>query len=454
MDNPVKTALPTAPSLPNAALLRNTLISRTIFPFADDEDPSTFNAIDTDTGAVPLGLYWNGLFFKLDPSDTTTPGDNISVIQTADGYRYKLAGFDLIPFRALSRTTNDPPDDPDIGDSYIVTASPSGDWVGHADDIMVFTSRGWEPIAAKIGFWVYVEDEDVFVRYTTGGAWSAGPGPLSHTANSIPLSAVIALGLGTVKVENQTTNTPPSSPTVGQAYIIGSSPTGAWISQSGKVAICQVAGQFTIYTPAAGDEVYDKALAKRVRWSGSAWSGALPAMDLIYTVLANNSATVDIVHGQNGVVLDDTYDAYELRISGLKVQTDNVSLLLQFGTGSTPTWVTSGYRWGMHTTDAVQGFADPRASSDTSIGLTAGNGIKNSAGCTFEGVLSFNNPEATDRLKIHLRGGFDASPNDSLYAIVGVGRNDTAQAITGLRVKASSGNIVAGRFALYGLRKS
>ena len=50
------------------------------------------------------------------------------------------------------------------------------------------------------------------------------------------------------RVLSRTLTTPPGSPTAGDAYIIASSPTGAWASRAGQLA----------------------------RWSGAAWEGLSP----------------------------------------------------------------------------------------------------------------------------------------------------------------------------------
>lgn len=58
---------------------------------------------------------------------------------------------------------------------------------------------------------------------------------------------------------------------VGTAYVIGPNPIGTWAANAGNVAICEVANTFTIYTPAAGDEIYDKSLLSKYQFTGTAW---------------------------------------------------------------------------------------------------------------------------------------------------------------------------------------
>ena len=53
------------------------------------------------------------------------------------------------------------------------------------------------------------------------------------------------------------TNTPPGSPAEGDAYIVGSSPTGAWADHAGEIATL-IGGGWTFTVPAAGWFVYNQ----------------------------------------------------------------------------------------------------------------------------------------------------------------------------------------------------
>jgi len=88
------------------------------------------------------------------------------------------------------------------------------------------------------------------------------------------------LVLATVK--QQGVNTPPGSPANGDAYIVGSAPTGAWAGQAGKIAVwsTEIATTDTdtkvpvweCYTPKAGWIIYVETDAAFMLYSGSAWS--------------------------------------------------------------------------------------------------------------------------------------------------------------------------------------
>ncbi len=62
-----------------------------------------------------------------------------------------------------------PPGSPADGDRYIVAASPTGAWVGHATHIAVWESTGsaWTFYTPKKGWLLYVDDEDKYYKFTT-----------------------------------------------------------------------------------------------------------------------------------------------------------------------------------------------------------------------------------------------------------------------------------------------
>lgn len=69
-------------------------------------------------------------------------------------------------------------------------------------------------------------------------------------------------------------NTPPDPPVAGEAYIVGSSPTGVWATFAGKIAVPD-AGQTTgwkIVTPAEGSNVRVKDEDIRYEHNGTAWN--------------------------------------------------------------------------------------------------------------------------------------------------------------------------------------
>jgi hypothetical protein len=171
------------------------------------------------------------------------------------------------------------------------------------------------------------------------------------------------------------------------------------------------------------------------------------ALTLLSTVTASNSATVDVE-----TTFSSTYDAYMLVVSGATPVTDSVSLLMQMKIGgsyvTTSTYIsTGGY------TSLAGNFS---TTLDTSITLIT-NAWGNDAASSCDVVMYIFNPSSTAFKKqiryeaTSLRINTGAT---QLLTRSGSASNDGTGALTGIRFFASSGNINAGQFRLYGIANS
>lgn len=68
-------------------------------------------------------------------------------------------------------------------------------------------------------------------------------------------------------------NTPPGSPTNGQCWVVGASPTGDWAGQANRIAQ-RIGGGWRFYVQFTGMEFFNVADSRRYRWTGSAWAEA------------------------------------------------------------------------------------------------------------------------------------------------------------------------------------
>lgn len=68
------------------------------------------------------------------------------------------------------------------------------------------------------------------------------------------------------------TNTPPGSPAEGDRYIVGTSPTGAWVGHEGEIAAF-IGGGWTFLMPAAGWLVYNESDGEHYRCDGATTPG-------------------------------------------------------------------------------------------------------------------------------------------------------------------------------------
>lgn len=81
-------------------------------------------------------------------------------------------------------------------------------------------------------------------------------------------------------VEDHGLDTPPTSPTAGQCWIVGTSPTDAWTGHAGALA-GWTGGGWRFVPPRAGMVVWDAANGYPLRHDGSGWvDGALAASAL------------------------------------------------------------------------------------------------------------------------------------------------------------------------------
>jgi hypothetical protein len=78
----------------------------------------------------------------------------------------------IVHLAVLDRDLAAPPDSPAEGARYIVSASPTGAWSGHSDDIAAYQDGAWAFYEPVEGFIAWVADEDVAVVWS-GSAWSA-----------------------------------------------------------------------------------------------------------------------------------------------------------------------------------------------------------------------------------------------------------------------------------------
>lgn len=104
-------------------------------------------------------------------------------------------------FSIKDRDLATPPGSPADGDRYIVAASPTGAWTGHAGDIAFRLNTAWSFIEVTEGMSFWVEDENAFIVATS-------PSTFSTLASGNPTESIIiaasdettALTTGTAKV--------------------------------------------------------------------------------------------------------------------------------------------------------------------------------------------------------------------------------------------------------------
>ena len=127
-------------------------------------------------------------------------------------------------------------------------------------------------------------------------------------ANMKKLDAIV--GAAVLAIANS-----PSVTDDGTRYIVGTSPSGAFAGQAGKLAV-RVEGAWEFYTPRAGWSVYNLANGTAYRYTGSAWvipAIAIPAQPFLEvsgpgTETFDNTAWVKV---PLKVIASDTADGWD-----------------------------------------------------------------------------------------------------------------------------------------------
>lgn len=115
-------------------------------------------------------------------------------------------------------------------------------------------------------------------------------------------------------VKNRTTTTPPSSPAIGDRYIIPSSATGAWSGKANQIAEYASSG-WTYYTPEVGWTCYVDDEQKIYSWNGTAW--------------VRTGGALQTINAGNGLTGGGQSDSVTLHVgagNGISVSADAVSV--------------------------------------------------------------------------------------------------------------------------------
>ncbi len=77
-------------------------------------------------------------------------------------------------------------------------------------------------------------------------------------------------------IESETA-TPPTTPVDGQSWLVGASPAGVWLGQSGTIA-ARAAGNWLFLQPTAGMTLLNKATGQQIRYRSGWQAPAKPAL--------------------------------------------------------------------------------------------------------------------------------------------------------------------------------
>ena len=188
-----------------------------------------------------------------------------------------------------------------------------------------------------------------------------------------------------------------------------------------------------------------------------AFSVDLGAMTLIKTVTSSGAATTTLVHGTSGVVLDDTYPIYVLKLINIHPVDDRVDFTMNFTVDGSnfnvakTTTAIECYNWEDGSTPAF-GYRDldlGNATGEQSLAIGCGN-VNDENICS---VINLFNPSGTTFVK-HFTIDTQFSEGQGLcFRQPVAGYVNSTSAVTGVRFKFASGNH-DGIFKLYGIKDS
>lgn len=181
--------------------------------------------------------------------------------------------------------------------------------------------------------------------------------------------------------------------------------------------------------------------------------GMIGNMALIKSVAASSSSTIDFVHGVSGVILDSTYDNYEIFITGVQFSSASNGLSMIIGTGVGPTWQHSGYNGGQFSIGQGTSFATYGMTSAINLTNNSSVNTETYSVSNYQARVKFANPASGSFFNISADGTY---VDNALYSerFNATGMYTTAIAVTGIRFLPYSGTITSGRFSLYGYRTS
>lgn len=175
--------------------------------------------------------------------------------------------------------------------------------------------------------------------------------------------------------------------------------------------------------------------------------GGSSGLTLIQSQSPSGVATVDFTTG-----IGSTYDNYQLHLFDFMPAIDNVALWLRITMDGGSTWraTAADYRWLNGFTNTTYGNSN--SSSDTKIEINRDVGNATNEGCA--SIINFWNPSGTSRNKWFQWDGSHISASGTPERSYGQGRfMQSNNAINGVRLLFSSGNIAGGVAKLYGVQK-
>ena len=186
---------------------------------------------------------------------------------------------------------------------------------------------------------------------------------------------------------------------------------------------------------------------RMVGYSKSSGQSIIPnGLILLSTATASSSASVEFIS-----LIDNTYEEYEIRISGLTFSFDGTSLRVRFSSdgGATYDAGASDYAYQHTRLDTSNNIN----TGDTSISLCSSIGSDADTSCNV--TIRLNNPSGSGYTSLSHAYNHQELPSGlGVYRHgSGGGSRRAASVIDAIEFSASSGTLLTGNFRLYGVKK-
>lgn len=188
----------------------------------------------------------------------------------------------------------------------------------------------------------------------------------------------------------------------------------------------------------------------RYNSANTRWELLNPAnvgMVLLATSTISNVATVDFTS-----LINSTYDQYVFRFTNVVPATNNVEFWVRYSQAAS--FITSGsYNHVRGSASSAPATAADGAAAATKIVLAAT--VPNTAGSGVTGEMTLGGPSGTTNLKFVYGHHGAVYVDTNIYSVHfngDIGANTTA--VDGIRFMFSSGNLLTGFIAMYGIKKS
>jgi Protein of unknown function (DUF2793) len=307
----------------------------------------------------------------------------------------------IVQLSVISRALASPPATPSDGDRYLIAASPTAAWAGHAGQVTLRMDGAWRFLSARKGWVLWIEAENILTVFD-GTAWVVPPAP--STLQNLTLLGV-----------NATADTTNKLAVSSSSVLFNNAGNGI---------------QFKINKNAATDTA---SLLLQTGFSGRAEIGTTGDDNLHFKVSSNGSSF------NESLIVSGT--------SGLVTIKNNATLDPQSADPSTPS---NGQIWYNSTSGKFRGYQNGASIDLVSTGSGVADGNKGDVTVSGSGTVWSITPATISNAKLASMSAFtvkgnntasSASPNDLTGSQVKSMLALTASDVSGLGPLATAASV-------------